>query len=131
MYSSINGFGFILLVFNFSWHTSSLCNKTSPLLSLHLSISLSLLLGKNFNKYWTDKQCKNIGRINKDAGKNKIKIEDCKAACKLKDNCNAVNFCSFGCIFRNCKEPIPPPMGKRSKCKGHIVKRGRCARFEK
>jgi len=79
---------------------------------------------QTFNKYWTDKQCKNIGRIEKAAGKNKIKIEDCKAACKLKEGCNAVNFCSSVCILRNCKEPIPPPMGKRSKCKGHIVKRG-------
>merc|ERR1712142_38801 len=80
--------------------------------------------GQFFDAHWTDRQCKNVGRLMKD-GKRKIKLKDCKDACNRKDDCNAINFCSFGCILRACQEPIPKPKGKKVVCRGHNVKTGK------
>merc|ERR1712179_614860 len=69
------------------------------------------------DKIWSDSQCRNIGRGIKD-------LEECKAACRMKIDCTAVNFCTKGndCVFRACKEPIPAPAWKyRDDCKGHIA----------
>ena len=86
------------------------------------SYILLLLLDDSFDKIWSDRQCANVGMET-------MGLEDCKAACRMKSDCTAVNFCpnanKNSCVFRACSNPIPAPTIYNADCRGHLPGSGK------